>query len=200
MGLVGYVKNTVNQELYERLLEAAERHVQVVGPKNLKMDELARDLGVSKKTIYTVVSGKEALIRGIVEDFTAEVSTKMKQLVESDALSFDDKVEAFFGLISSSLKRFDGRVFMELERYFPDIHKRVESIRREMLPLRLGILIKQGQESGAVREDLNIAVFTEAFLQSVQGMFRADSMRIHGLEPHQIPIALSRLFVFGIRK
>lgn len=194
------VRNEKNQELYDRLLEAAERHVRTIGPKNLKMDDIARELGVSKKTIYKVVSGKEALIRGIVEGFVIELITKMRTLVESDALTFEAKVEAFFNLISLSLKRFDSRVFMELERYFPAVHTRVESIRREVLPEMLGKLVEQGQKSGEVREDLVISVFAEAFLQSVQGMFRADSMRVHGLEPHEIPVELSQLFIFGIRK
>jgi len=194
------VRNEKNQELFDRVLNVAERHVRTIGPKNLKMDDIARDLGVSKKTIYKVVSGKEALIRGIVEGFVIELTTKMRTLVESDEYTFEAKVEAFFNLISLSLKRFDSRVFMELERYFPAVHIQVESIRRKVLPEMLGRLVEQGQKSGEVREDLVISVFAEAFLQSVQGMFRADSMRVHGLEPHEIPVELSRLFIHGIRK
>jgi len=190
---------TDRQEFLDRVIERTEFLVRAVGPKNLKMDDLAKDLGVSKKTLYQVVDSKDDLIRAIIERFVMEHRSKMKALVESDHLSVEQKMKSFFELISAGLKRFDARVFMEVERYYPQVFARVESIRREILPEMLGRLLQQGQLEGFVREDIDMRVFSEAFLQAVQGMFRSDSMRIHGLQPHEIPISLSRLFIEGIR-
>ncbi len=191
---------TNTEELTERLVERAEMHITTYGPKHLRMDDLAQDLGVSKKTIYRIVESKDALVRCIIERFVGDVRQRMKALIERKDLPFEEKLNRYFELISQALRRFDSRVFVELERYFPEIYKRIEAIRREVLPEMLTLLMKQGQAEGYVREDLNILVFSEAFLQSVQGMFRSDSMNAHGLQPHEIPTALGELFIRGIRK
>lgn len=188
------------QELLERLYDRAEFRISRFGPKNLRMDDLARDLGVSKKTIYSVVESKDALISGIIGRFIKELRQNMETLCASTSIPFEAKFDQHFKLISGALSRFDERVFSELERYYPSIYEWVEQVRRETLPEVLRRLIVQGQQVGYVREDLNLEVFSEAFLQAVQGMFRTNSMNVHKLKPHEIPLALSELFIRAIWK
>jgi AcrR family transcriptional regulator len=192
------MRKTDEQELLERLIKCAQQQIITQGPRNLRMDDLAHDLGVSKKTIYQVVPSKEALIEQIIHRFGANVRHGMKAVIEDPDITFEQKVTAFFEWISQSLQRYDQRVFMELERYYPSIFVKVEQIRREVIPEMISLLITQGQMTGSVREDLDIRFFSEAFLQSIQGLFRTDSLNIHGLQPHEIPRRLGKLFIYGI--
>ena len=193
------MRKTDDQELLERLINRAEQQVIDQGPGSLRMDDIARDLGVSKKTIYRVVESKDALIERIIQRFVAEIRGRMYGMVDNPEIPYEQKLGSFFEVISMSLQKLNSRVFMELERYHPKLFDKVEQIRREVVPVVIGRLLEQGQQGGHLRKDLDIRFVSEAFLQAIQGLFRADSLSIHGMQPHEIPLRLGRLFTQGIR-
>ncbi|MBN8646248.1 MAG: helix-turn-helix transcriptional regulator, partial [Planctomycetes bacterium] len=60
-------------EVRARLLAAARAHFFAAGYSALTMDDLAAELGMSKKTLYVYFPGKDALIEAILREFVAEV-------------------------------------------------------------------------------------------------------------------------------
>lgn len=193
------MRKTDDQELLERLNNRVEQLIRTQGLASLRMDDLARDLGVSKKTIYRVVDSKDALVEAFIQRFVIGIRQSMMTLVEDQSIPFEEKLPAYFEVISTSLQRLNSSMFIDLERFYPKLFDKVEQIRREIIPKMISRLLEEGQSHGRLRKDLDIRFISEAFLQAVQGLFRADSLSIHGLQPHEIPLRLGRLFTEGIR-
>jgi hypothetical protein len=73
----------------------------------------------------------------------------------------------------------------DLERHYPELFARIESVRAELLPEVWGKLLRAGVEEGHVRRELDPAFISQVVLFAVQGMQRPASLERHGLAPHE---------------
>jgi len=60
-----------DQTLHARIVETAHAHLFTYGYNALTMDDLAHELGVSKKTLYVHFRSKDALVEMILDNFAA---------------------------------------------------------------------------------------------------------------------------------
>lgn len=188
-----------SQSHMDRLFDKAEARFFEEGVSRVTMDVIANDMGMSKKTIYKLVPGKNKLIEMIMDRFVQRLRRRLDVIPENPDLDFEAKMQKFFELISQTLSKLNRGMFMDLERFFPEIFAEVENIRRRNIPKVIKRLIRLRQESGHIREDVDVEFFSEVFLQSIQGLLRTESMEIHKLKPSEIPVRLGRLFFEGIR-
>ena len=78
-------------ELQQKILEAS---IVVFNQKGMKftMDDLARQLEISKKTIYTVFLNKEELLYGMVDYMFDSIKESERAIVEDESLSLIEKI------------------------------------------------------------------------------------------------------------
>src|SRR5437762_2233361 len=65
-----------------RIVAAARRYFFAHGFRNVTMDDLAADLGMSKKTLYAFFSSKDALVEAVLKDKFQSVESDLKRLAE----------------------------------------------------------------------------------------------------------------------
>ena len=71
--------------MYQRENPAGSQELaRVKGFYNMNMDELARQAGVSKRTIYRYFHSKEEIIEASLDAFTAEMARKIETILEKD--------------------------------------------------------------------------------------------------------------------
>ena len=69
----------------ERILEEAERLFWKYGVRSVTMEDIARKLGISKKTIYQHFSDKEQILYQVIEDKTGRDQSEMEcMVIETD--------------------------------------------------------------------------------------------------------------------
>lgn len=73
--------NEYRQHLYDRILSHARRKFLTDGIKATKMDNIAADLGISKRTLYEIFGNKESLLLAIIEKQRSEYTQRMTELV-----------------------------------------------------------------------------------------------------------------------
>ena len=64
----------------QRIVEAARAHFFSHGFRSVTMDDLAEELGVSKKTLYAYFPGKTALLEAVLADKFASVEAKLEEI------------------------------------------------------------------------------------------------------------------------
>ena len=79
-------------ELKEKILNAA---IDEFGKKGLKftMDDIAKNLGVSKKTIYQVFDTKESMLLALADYSFADIKKSEKAIVEDQTMDIVTKIE-----------------------------------------------------------------------------------------------------------
>lgn len=158
-------------ELKESIIGAT---IGVFNQKGLKftMDDIAKSLGMSKKTIYTVFSDKEELFLTMVDYIFNSIKESEQQIVEDDSLSTVEKLGKILGVMPECYKEVDFSKLYLLREKYPEIYKQVE-IRLETGWESTIELIREGIDKGELRP-INIPLFKMMMEASLEQFFQRD--------------------------
>jgi AcrR family transcriptional regulator len=159
-----------------RVLVAARHLLFTYGYLAFTMDELAHELGMSKKTLYRHFPAKDAIIERIVDDLGAALHRQLAAVVDHPTLGFTDKVAGVVATASATLGKVSPTMLRELQRFAPKVHAKIDAIRQEVIPLVFGRLIRDGMAEGKVRRDIDPAFATEFWLQAIRGLVQPATL------------------------
>lgn len=178
-----------------RILAQARAHFFSHGYARCTMDELAAELGMSKKTLYSHFSGKDEIIAAVIDDIAAEIRREADALLAHHDLNFAEKLRGFVESMVERLAALHPRTVRELQRFAPKLYQRLEKVRGENLPYVFGRFIEEGQLAGLVRASLPPGFTLEFFLHAMQGLMHPASLDRLRLAPREIvPLAIDLFF------
>ncbi len=153
----------------QRILGAAEERFRTQGYQRVCMDDLAADLGMSKKTIYKYFPRKDLLMLAIARQAMTTIERQVGEVVNSDR-SFIDKITMILPLIGRQYVRLTRTLRSDLTRYAPTIWKEIETFRRLQATTKVYPLLKSAREEGVLRADISPELFFLLFLTAVEGI------------------------------
>lgn len=134
----------------ELVLDAADRLFFSLGFSRTSMDELARELGMSKKTIYRYFPGKRSLLAAVLDRQFARVDKALSAAAESAAgQPFDRQVECFLIAAGGELSRI-GAPQLLWGRGDPMLRPYVEQRLDAVVYRRIDELFRTGHERGVL--------------------------------------------------
>ncbi|MBO5524871.1 MAG: TetR/AcrR family transcriptional regulator [Roseburia sp.] len=136
-------------ELKETILEGT---ILVFNQKGLKftMDDIARQLSMSKKTIYTVFRDKEALFLAMVDYLFDRIKESEHTILQNEELTTLEKIRKILCVIPESYQEVDFRQLYLLRGKYPSIYAKVEE-RLETGWEGTIALLEQGMKEGVIR-------------------------------------------------
>ncbi len=178
-----------------RILHQARAHLFAHGYCQCTMDELAVELGMSKKTLYVHFPSKEALMLAVIDDFSREVRTDAEALFADRKLDFAGRLHRFVENMVRRLGEMHPLLLRDLQRFAPELHQRLAEMREQNIPFVFGRFIEEGQQAGLVRTDLDRDFAVQFFLHAMHGLLQPATMARLKLAPRDIPPrALGLLF------
>lgn len=185
-------------EVRERIFHRARARFFACGYSAFTMDDLAGDLGMSKKTLYIHFRSKDTILRAVIDRFAAEVRADAEALLGDRRLTFSEKLRGFAGGMIERLGRVSPAILHDLQRFAPDLHRHIEQVRGKNLPYIFGRFIEEGQTCGAVRDDINPVFASEFYLHAMQGLMNPDSLRRLHIAPEAAFENAIRIFFGGL--
>jgi AcrR family transcriptional regulator len=179
----------------DRILQQARGEFFAHGYSRFNMDELAAELGMSKKTLYVHFAGKDEIISAVLDDFAAEIRREGEKLSRDRTLNLAEKLRAFAETMVEKLGALQPGTVRDLQRFAPKLFLKVEELRRANLPYIFGRFVEEGQNSGLVRENVSPSFAVEFFLHAMQGLMHPAALERLRLPPSQvIPTAIDLFF------
>ena len=158
-----------NSELREKILMST---MEVFNNKGLKftMDDIAKNISISKKTIYKVFNDKEEMFLELVDYLFDGIKDAEMQVANDPSLSTLDKIRKILGVMPNSYMDIDFRQLYMLRDKYPKIYEKVEERLENGWELTIS-LIEQGMKEGVVRP-VKIPVLKMMFEASLEQFFR----------------------------
>ncbi|MDE6608302.1 MAG: TetR/AcrR family transcriptional regulator [Lachnospiraceae bacterium] len=183
-------------ELREAILEGT---IQAFNQKGLKftMDDLAKLLKISKKTIYTVFRDKEELFLAMVDHLFESIKESERQVLEDTGLSTLEKIKAIMGVMPEGYKEIDFRQLYLLKDKYPTIYKQVEK-RLETGWETTIALLEQGIREGVVRP-VRLPILKMMMEAALEQFFQRDILLKHQISYHEALEEVVSILVDGIR-
>lgn len=136
--------------ILERLLSLFMRY----GMRSITMDDIARELGVSKKTLYHNFEDKNDLINRVIDYDMGQSRSLLEELSKSDI----DAIQEIFlvnNKIHQGRSRYSPTFYYDLKRYYPETYRRwLNEKRKSMYELIVGNLQK-GKQEGFYRREIH---------------------------------------------
>ena len=155
----------------EKILEAT---IKVFNRKGLKftMDDIASELSMSKKTIYTDFRDKESMFFAMVDYCFDKIKESESEILSDDSLSTVEKIRGVLAVLPSGYKDVDFRQLYTLKDKYPNTYSRVEE-RLETGWEKTIALINQGIEEGSIRP-VNVNLLKSMLEATIEQFFQRD--------------------------
>jgi AcrR family transcriptional regulator len=181
----------------ERILTKAKEMFFRFGVKSVTMDDIARELGISKKTIYQHFADKDDLVL----QFTVAQIDKDKAEHEAIKLLKLDAIQKLLEeseRMRKSMTEMNPAMIFEIQKYHPKSWKVFHDFLQEFA---LGAIIEDiqsGMAQGLFRQDTNPALLARLRLEQIEMAFNIQIFPLGKFNPIQIQETFLYHFVRGI--
>lgn len=137
-----------------------------LGFKSVTMDDLANEMGISKKTIYTHFTNKTELVK----ECTSQLFTNICAGINNICSLEKDPIEELYEikrLVTVYLKDEKSSPQYQLQKYYPTIYARLKSRQFDTMKECVVDNIKRGISLGLYRENLNIDFIARIYFSGV---------------------------------
>ncbi len=178
-----------------RILEAARRRFLREGYARVTMDELARELGMSKKNALPAFSHQSRTRSGRHGAFRAQVAEGLGRIFEDHTLSLPERLARAFAEAVRHLRQIEKPFLEDLARFLPDVWAETERFRSETIARLLGDALREGQAAGFIRTDVPVEIMLRSFQAVAERLVTPSAlMELPYTLPEMIRLVIRLLF------
>ncbi|MCE7068154.1 TetR/AcrR family transcriptional regulator [Dyadobacter sp. CY326] len=141
----------------ERIIKSALNLFWRYGIKSVTMDDIAKDLGISKRTIYQHYSDKEAILALVIQNQIMDQKCEMEKLEEKAANPIEQMMYAS-AQMRDTLSTMNPVLLYDLKKYYPLAWEQFETYKHDFLLKSIRENLTTGIEQGLYRPDIDVAV------------------------------------------
>jgi AcrR family transcriptional regulator len=182
----------------QRIVGAARVHFFSHGFRRVTMDDLAQELGVSKKTLYAYFPGKFDLLEAVLADKLAGVEATLKEVTRAHPHDFAATLRELLAGTRRELDELKPPFVRDMRQKAPEVFKLVERRRAALIQRYIGRFLVDGQRTGMVRKDLPARLIIEILLVMVQSIMNPAKMEELGMMPKEGYTGILKIVLEGV--
>lgn len=195
-------RRSSDDSIRRRVVEAARAHFFSHGFRSVTMDDLAAELGISKKTLYAHFVGKTDLLEAVLADKFASVSSTLERITREHPHDFSAALHQLLAGTQRELDEIKPPFVRDMRLKAPHVFKVIERRRARMIQQHFGKLFVEGQRTGMVRKDIPAKLMIEILLGAVHAIMNPPKIEQLGLVPKTAFTGIIKIVLEGalIRK
>jgi AcrR family transcriptional regulator len=161
-------------ELQERILLKGDELFRRFGIRSITMDDIAKQLGVSKKTIYQHFPDKDELV---IEMTKLNISRHFNEVEKCCGPASINAIAELFAVnnsVGEMIRSFNPIMFYDLQKYHPKAWLAFREFRNQYVYEKIVDNMKRGIEEGFYRTDFDIEILAKMRLEQVDMTFNYD--------------------------
>lgn len=181
----------------ERIVKKAHELFMRYGIRSVSMDEVANQLGMSKKTIYQFYADKDALVEDVMD---IEIKTNEWECTRNKDKSENSIHEIFMAvdMLLDLLTKMNPAVIFDLERYHPKAFKKHNDYKNKFMYAIIKGNLDAGKRDGLYREEIQTDIMARFRLASIFLVFNPEHFP---LGKHSLPTVITEItdhFLYGL--
>ena len=150
-------------EVKEQIIQQSLSLFLKRGVKQLNMDELATNLGISKKTLYVYFENKQDLVHHCFQKH----NDKVAELINNSAAQYENAIDELFAIdenVSIIMRQTNPYLLGELKRYYPNTWALIEELKQKVLFNIMKNNLNKGIEQKLYREELDVEIIAKLMI------------------------------------
>ncbi len=167
------------------------------GIKSITMDDVARHLGISKKTLYQYFADKTELVQ---EAVSSEILNKQKNFapLSNNHVNALEELLAYYKVQIKMIFDYKPNFIYDLKKYYPEIYNKYVFIKREKIIDSVKQNLLKGIKEGYFRADLDADIISRITLMRIEGMIHSGMFTIDEMMSPKVFSEIFNYHVYGI--
>lgn len=181
----------------ERILNKAQELFFSYGIKSVTMDDIARQMGISKKTIYQYHVDKNSIVEKVIDNLLEYHGNKLvshhqeaENAIHEVALQFRDMIKLF--------QKMNAGVLFEVQKYFPKAWQSLNGHKYECVLQGIKNNLQKGIKEELYRPDLDIHLIAQIRLVQLSSVLNQQDFPPAEFNYRQVLAQITELYLYGI--
>jgi TetR/AcrR family transcriptional regulator, cholesterol catabolism regulator len=181
-----------------RIVAHARSYFFAHGFRGVTMDDLAGELGMSKKTLYAHFPSKMALLQAVMGDKLTAVETDLEKAMAATEGDFPASLQALLACLRSHTEDISAAYVRDVRREAPELFMQVQERRQALIQRFFGKLLQDGRKAGMIRRDIPATMMIEMLLGAVDSIVNPTKMGELGSTPKVAFYQIITIFLEGV--
>ncbi len=161
------------------------------------MDDVARHITISKKTLYQYFKDKKELVWAVLEHGDCEKKIDLSIFEQSNSNAIDDLFN-FYNVQVEMIKNHKPAFVYDLKKYYPDIFLHFQKIKHKRILESISTNLSKGKKEGLYRSDINEDILSRLSLMRIEGIMNSGIFRVEEIVSTELFYEIFKYNIYGI--
>lgn len=181
----------------QKILEVAVEQFSRFGVRTVTMEDIARLVGISKKTIYQDFKDKKELVKEAFSMLLKHDQEKLRAIL-NDGDGVIDHLLQMSKTIRDRLANMNPMVILEVQRYFPEAWEMFEKYKEEIIMTDIVNVLEKGKALGYFREDIDSHILARMRINQINSVFDPSNFKMEGYSILDLQMEMLDHFLHGV--
>jgi TetR/AcrR family transcriptional regulator, cholesterol catabolism regulator len=187
----------VSMDVKERILIKADNLFMRYGIRSVSMDDIAVELGMSKKTLYQYYVDKDELVDAVM----SALLTKNEAECERDRGNSENAIDEIFKameMVEEMFRNMNASILYDIEKYHPKTFARFEKHKNEYIYMVIRENLERGIKEELYRPEINLDIISKFRLESMMLPFSPEFYGRNKFNLAEMEQELIEHFLYGV--
>lgn len=165
------------------------------GIKSVTMDDVARHLCISKKTLYEYFQDKKDLVTQVLNSEHSFHCAVFDEIMQRKLNAIEELFEIYKS-IKRMIQDYNPSMDYDIRKYYPDLYTRVRETRQSAMLSNTLANMKKGKKEGLYRKDLNADIIARLHMFRIENMVEAELFSADELNSFEV---FHEIFVYHLQ-
>jgi TetR/AcrR family transcriptional regulator, cholesterol catabolism regulator len=164
------------------------------GIKSVTMDDVARELGISKKTLYECIEDKSELVKHVMQMVYRYHGEKLQEITSKGMNAIEELFEVN-RYMTQMIKEQNPTLGYDMQKYYPELHKELMDEQRRRMHDAIKANLIKGIEEGLYRKEMNIDILSRLHMTRMEYRYRNDGYGLTEMDSHSV---MQEIFIYHL--
>lgn len=164
------------------------------GIKSVTMDDVSRELGISKKTLYECITDKSELVSHVMQMVYKYHGDKLEEISDSGLNAIEELMEVN-RYMTEMVKELNQTLLYDLRKYYPELYNELMEEQRRRMHKAILKNLRKGQEEGLYRKEMNSEIIAKLHMTRMEYRFSHDSFLLNDIDSEQV---MREIFIYHL--
>lgn len=167
------------------------------GIRSVSMDDIAREVGVSKKTLYQQIDNKSDLVKQIFVNRCEEEMREITKMRTTATNAIDEQVQVVRFMIGR-LRTVSPTSRYDLEKYYKDIHRDMDEFHQAFFQQFIHENLERGQKEELYRANIDPVIVAKFFVSMAVNLGHNEFFDVHDFSLEELVRQLFHYHINGV--
>ncbi|MCV9385618.1 TetR/AcrR family transcriptional regulator [Reichenbachiella ulvae] len=184
-------------DLVEKISQTAYELFHRFGIRSVSMDDIARELSISKKTIYQYFKDKDEMVtHGVMRHIEREINEFTGVLEKSNNAVLE--LVNLSTCIKRNMKKINPSMLFDLQKFHPEAWTKWLEFKNDFIKKTVLEVIRRGKKEGYFRSDVNEEMMAIYRIETIELTFNQTIFPQHEWDFVEVQLALMDHFLRGM--